>query len=243
METILNPNWNRLAVLGFAIMALASHMVAQAPVRSYSSLELPKLELATQKVQMEELLSRAPASLIEKNDGRDFIYKTVASGLPESYKARAGEIASTLITQANKYHLDPVFLLAVIKTESRFNPLAHGRHGDIGLMQLLPKTGQWMASRMKIKGHIDLRDPILNIKIGAAYFAYLRKHFGSKGSRYLAAYNMGIRNVHKLLKEDKEPLIYATRVLKNYRDLYAKWSASVAPQKQAELAPYRGDDT
>jgi soluble lytic murein transglycosylase len=226
MEAILNPNWNKLAVITFAVGALASRMVAQAPVHQYSSLQLPRLEIETQMIQVKELLPRAPASLDVKNDGRAFIYETISRSLPSAYKGRAGEIAGTLIAQANKYHLDPIFLLAVIKTESRFNPLAHGRHGDIGLMQLLPKTGVWMANRLKLKGRIDLRDPILNIKIGAAYFAYLRAHFGAKGSRYLAAYNMGIRNVHKLLKEDKEPLIYAERVLKNYSALYAKYASA-----------------
>jgi hypothetical protein len=232
MEAILNPNWNKLAVFTFAVGALACRMVGQASSHNYSTLELPKLEIETQKIQIKELLTRTPASLTEKSDGRGFIYETLAKNLPASYKARAGEIARTLIAEANKHHLDPVFLLAVIKTESRFNPLAHGRHGDLGLMQLLPKTGHWMALRMKMKGRIDLRDPATNIKIGAAYFAFLRARFGSKGSRYLAAYNMGIRNVKKLLKKDKEPMIYAERVLKNYRDLYAKWSATISANKQ-----------
>lgn len=225
-----------MAALTFAVGAIASRMVAQTPIYSYPSWELPKLEIETQKVQVKELLTRAPSSLIEKADGRAFIYATLAKNLPGAYQARAADIAKTLIAEANKYHLDPIFLLAVIKTESRFNPLAQGRHGDVGLMQVLPKTGHWMAGRLKMKGHIDLRDPIVNIKIGAAYFAFLRKHFGSKGSRYLAAYNMGIRNVHRLLKKDKEPMIYATRVLKNYRKLYAQWSASQNAGKQIVAA-------
>jgi soluble lytic murein transglycosylase-like protein len=71
-----------------------------------------------------------------------------------------------------------------------------------------------------MKGKVDLTNPVTNIKIGTAYLAHLRKHFGAKGSRYLAGYNMGIHNVHKLLKIDKEPVAYASRVLENYRSLY-----------------------
>lgn len=229
METLLNPNWNKLAVFTFAVGALASRMVAQAPVY-VPSFELPQLQVEMQKEQVKELLERAPSSLIEGSDGRGFIYKTLAAHLPIAFQPQAGEIAHTLISEANKYNLDPIFLLAVIQTESRYNPMARGRHGDLGLMQLLPNTGLWMAKRLKLQGRVDLRDPVTNIKIGAAYFAFLRKHFGAKGSRYLAAYNMGIRNVHRLLKEDKEPMLYASRVLKNYRSLYTQWSASKLSQ-------------
>lgn len=227
MDTLLNPNWNKLAVFTFTVGALASRMVAQAPVY-VPSFELPQLQIEIQREQVKELLERAPSSLVEGSDGRSFIYKTLAQHLPAAYQSQAGEIAHTLIVEANKYNLDPIFLLAVIQTESRYNPMARGRHGDLGLMQLLPKTGLWMAKRMKLAGQIDLRNPVTNIKIGAAYFAFLRKHFGAKGSRYLAAYNMGIRNVHRLLKEDKEPTLYAARVLKNYRSLYMQWSNSLS---------------
>src|SRR5206468_2508407 len=106
---------------------------------------------------------------------RRFIYDILAKNLPAAYSDRAYEIAQVLIEEANKYRLDPVFLLAVIKTESHFNPKARGHHGDVGLMQVLPKTGQWIARRLKMTGTVDLTDPIVNIKIGAAYFAHLRK--------------------------------------------------------------------
>lgn len=238
MEMILNTNWNwnRLAVFTFTVGALACRVVTQNPAAAFPAFELPRLQIETQKKQVKELLVRAPASLVEGHDARGFIYNTLAQNLPPAFQARAGDIAQILISEANKYHLDPIFLLAVIQTESHYNPLARGHHGDLGLMQLLPKTGHWVAKRLKMSGRVDLRDPATNIKIGAAYFAFLRQHFGSKGSRYLAAYNMGIRNVHRLLKKDKEPLLYASRVLKNYRSLYTQWADSLPSQKHTIAA-------
>jgi hypothetical protein len=47
---------------------------------------------------------------------------------------------------------------------------------------------------------------------------------------------MGIRNVHKLLRADKEPMIYAKRVLKNYRELYTKWAATLPKVQQTVAA-------
>lgn len=157
-----------------------------------------------------------------------YIYHTIQASLPKEYRPQSQLIAETLINEANKNGLDPLFLLAVIKTESSFNPKAIGRNGDSGLMQLVPKTAHWVAKRMGMHEPVNLLDPVTNIRIGAAYFARLRSHFGGVGSRYLAAYNMGTRNVHRLLKDAKEPKLYANRVVENYQGLYKAWSATLA---------------
>jgi soluble lytic murein transglycosylase-like protein len=206
-------------ILIIAMSVIGSFRLAQITRRP--SHRLPQLNIKTQMRQLSELLPR-PASTKGNVDSRDFIFSTFARELPFIYKDRAELIAYTLISESNKYNLDPLFVLAVIETESHFNPRAHGKRGDIGLMQILPDTSEWMAHRLKMKGRVDLRDPLMNIKIGTAYLAHLRKHFGPVGSRYLAAYNMGIHNVHKLLAREKEPILYANRVLKNYRDLYQR---------------------
>ena len=131
--------------------------------------------------------------------------------------------------------MDPLFLMAVIATESQFNPKARGSHGEIGLMQVLPKTAKWIAPQAGIKrNQINLEDPALNIRIGATYFAKLRKTFEGKGTRYVSAYNMGSKNVRKLLKSNKEPKIYSARVIGNYTAFYARiGSTTLASQRVA----------
>lgn len=225
MESVLDLNWNKLSVAGFIACTMASAWTSMPQSSTiHMAIELPRLQIVAQKQQARELLTRVPTSLtgneeIERRLGL-YIYHTLQASLPVSYRDQSQEIAVTLINEANRYKLDPLFLLAVIKTESGFNPLAVGRHGDSGLMQLLPKTGQWVGHQIGIRGQVNLLNPIVNIKIGAAYFAHLRRHFAGVGSRYLAAYNMGTRNVHRLLKEAKEPMIYATQVVNNYRAFY-----------------------
>jgi soluble lytic murein transglycosylase len=218
-----------LALFLFAAAAVTGFHYAEVTRRPAH--RLPKLNSETQLVQISELLPR-PASARGQVDGRDFIYSTLMQKLPLGYQSRAEKVAFTLISESNKYDLDPLFVLAVIQTESRFNPRARGHNGEIGLMQILPESSVWLAHRMKLKGHIDLRDPVMNIKIGTAYLAHLRSHFGPVGSRYLAAYNMGIHNVHKLLAKDKEPIRYANRVLKNYRDLYQKFGVLIPAETE-----------
>lgn len=228
MDSVRNNTLLRCLILGF--IAIAGYRWAR--ISAHHGLNLPEIEIESQMAQLNELLPDSSRSVAWNIDLRDFIYDTLAEGLPAEYQSRTEAIARALISEANKYNLDPLFLLAVIKTESGFNPMAIGRHGEVGLMQLMPKTGYWMAHRLKTAGPLDLRDPVVNIKLGAEYLAHLRKHFDSKGSRYVAAYNMGIHNVHKLLKKDKEPIFYPKRVLKNYSELYEKLAGSIPSQTE-----------
>ena len=48
---------------------------------------------------------------------------------------------------AENYRLEPQLLAAVIYQESKFDPDARSASGAVGLMQLLPETGQGIADR------------------------------------------------------------------------------------------------
>jgi soluble lytic murein transglycosylase len=135
--------------------------------------------------------------------------------------------------------MDPLFLLAVIATESQFNLKAHGLHGEIGLMQILPKTAHWLATRAGLPRNFDLHDPAVNIRVGAAYFARLRKKFNGIGTRYVAAYNMGTSNVRRLLALRAEPRIYPDKVLVNYRKLYGALASNVTGDSARHVASMR----
>ena len=57
---------------------------------------------------------------------------------------------------------------AVMWVESRHNPRATGRDGEIGIMQILPSTAKFLGFR----GHIaQLRKPAVNIHFGTRYLA------------------------------------------------------------------------
>ncbi len=43
---------------------------------------------------------------------------------------------------AERHHVDPALVRAVIETESNWNPSAISRKGAVGLMQLIPTTAQ-----------------------------------------------------------------------------------------------------
>ena len=50
-----------------------------------------------------------------------------------------------------KNKIDPFLVAAVIKNESNFDRKAVSKVGAIGLMQIMPDTGAWIAEQMGIK--------------------------------------------------------------------------------------------
>ena len=133
-------------------------------------------------------------------------------------RADAEIIARAVTNEGERNHIDPVMLLAVIKTESQFRSDVVGLRGELGLMQILPATAVWMARRIGLPAHFNLRDPATNIRIGAAYLAHLRTVFRKVSVRYVGAYNMGAANVRRLIAGDSEPTVYPAKVLKHYRN-------------------------
>ena len=117
--------------------------------------------------------------------------------LLESYAAplvehEAETIAYAVYVASLKYSLSPKMILAVIATESAFDPYAVSPKGAVGLMQIMPSTGQYLATELGFgwEGAERLTDPWLNIECGAYYLKALMRRFGSIETA-LVAYNYG----------------------------------------------------
>jgi len=224
--------------IGLAIAAatLTSALYNNFDFFHWPALNVPVMETVNEASRIEhakELLGGGyKGSDAQKLEGRtalnEMIYQEVQNSLAPKWKAHARSIARTVIAESGKYKMDPVFVLAVIKTESKFNPAAIGRFGEIGLMQIKPDTAEWIARKFGIawQGKKTLENPSSNIKIGLAYMNYLRTEFNGKALKYVSAYNMGPRNVRRLLAKNVKPAEYSSRVMKNYGELYAKISDS-----------------
>lgn len=70
-----------------------------------------------------------------------------------------------------QYRVDPFLAVAVIKNESGFNPDAESKTGALGLMQIMPETGSWIAKSTDFPNFKAkmLMLPELNIKFGCWY--------------------------------------------------------------------------
>ncbi|VVE27156.1 lytic transglycosylase domain-containing protein [Pandoraea fibrosis] len=87
---------------------------------------------------------------------------------------RAAEVAS----------VDAALLHAIIDVESGYDPQAVSGKGAIGLMQVLPRTGERFGVRR-------LEDPAENVRAGASYLRWLLTRFDGDLPLVLAAYNAG----------------------------------------------------
>ena len=91
---------------------------------------------------------------------------------------------------APEYQLAPQLVLAVMASESNFDPLAVSSKNAQGLMQLIPAT----AERFKVR---KISDPAQNIRGGMAYLRWLLAYFEGDIALTLAAYNAGERAVDR----------------------------------------------
>jgi soluble lytic murein transglycosylase len=103
-----------------------------------------------------------------------------------------------VVGHAENYGLEPQLVAAVIYQESKFDADAVSESGAVGLMQLLPETGQGIADRTGGDEWTpeDLHNPELNIRYGSWYLRHLLDKYGDEDLA-LAAYNAGQANVDR----------------------------------------------
>lgn len=106
---------------------------------------------------------------------------------------------------SSQYNLDPLLVLAVIKTESKFDDDAHSHKNAVGLMQITVDTGQWAAKEMGYNtfSKEDLYNEEYNIKMGCWYLRRLNDTFDKDMDLTIAAYNAGPTNVQSWLDNRK----------------------------------------
>lgn len=107
-----------------------------------------------------------------------------------------------IVTYSHKNNVDPFLTAAVIKNESGFKPGAVSRAGAIGLMQIMPDTGQWIAEQMGLKNYslASLYQPETNIRMGCWYLSELHHEFKGNMVLLLIAYNAGRGNTKVWMK-------------------------------------------
>jgi len=142
------------------------------------------------------------------------------------YQARTGltdaevaQLAETIVVEARRYHFDPSLVLAVIHVESRFDTYAVSPKDALGLMQLLPSTGEALAPIVGVEwaGPRTLFDPVANVRLGVAYLRQLTDRYNGSVRTALVAYNWGPGRIDQFVRAgDPLPHEYSQLVLAAY---------------------------
>ncbi len=127
--------------------------------------------------------------------------------IPNSVQKKAERFSEEVTAAAVKERLPPELILAVIETESSFNPMARSHIPAYGLMQIVPRTAgrdatRYLYGESKILAPSYLYEIDKNIGVGSAYlhllyYRYMRKIENPISRLYcvIAAYNTGASNV------------------------------------------------
>lgn len=144
---------------------------------------------------------------------------------------------------AQEFGLEPAHLYAVVLAESSFRPDAVSSVGALGLMQIMPETGKWLAGKLDMQDTFTpdmLTDPAVNMRLGSWYLRFLLDRYDGDMTCATAAFHAGQGTVDKWLSnptyspdgttlafiEYDSTSNYVKKVLKYYEKYLALLAAS-----------------
>ncbi|MGH1396590.1 MAG: transglycosylase SLT domain-containing protein [Trichormus sp.] len=102
---------------------------------------------------------------------------------------------------SSQRQLNPLLVTALMRQESRFERKIKSVAGATGLMQVMPDTGKWIASKIQVDNKtLNLEDPNDNIMLGTWYLNYTHERYNNNSMLAIASYNAGPGNVSRWLQ-------------------------------------------
>ena len=184
-----------LSLLLFIPALGASHLLPQEPA----------FELPVPLPPAPEPLTAAPPKQLLK------IHAILTSHRPDIAPDESWRWAEVILEESSKRHLDPLLVLALIRVESNFRPWAISPKGARGMMQIMPKTGKFIARSLADEYGLHaaaftpeaLDDPVLNLRFGIYYLHNMRNKFQDLHLA-LTAYNVGPSETQSRIDNDLE---------------------------------------
>lgn len=136
---------------------------------------------------------------------------------------------------SERYQVDPIWVMAVMWTESHFRPDALSPKMAFGPMQIMPDTATYLAQQLGRR--MNYLIPKDNIEMGVFYLRWLLERFGNNYVYATVAYNMGPYWVQKRLR-DGGPVGVDNNYLNKVRDFYAHLSARYTGLFTQRKMPY-----
>ncbi len=154
----------------------------------------------------------------------------------------------TILKWSKQRSLNPLLTISLIRQESRFEKDIGSVAGAKGLMQIMPTTGEWVATKANVKTY-SLVNPEDNIALGTWYLDYTHDRYDNHSMLAVASYNAGPGNVAKWVQryglEDADAFVqkipfpetkgYVEAVFGNYWNYLRLYN----PEMQALLENYQ----
>ncbi len=118
--------------------------------------------------------------------------------------SRAQELIFMFKNAAKTYNIDEKILIAVAHKESTFNANSQGGSGSLGMMQVMPSTGERYGL-----GREQLLDAETSINFGAMYLSERIAAYGGDLTKGFSAYNQGSVAVNRGTYSTR----YASRII------------------------------
>jgi soluble lytic murein transglycosylase len=107
--------------------------------------------------------------------------------------------AELIVDNAGKNGQPAALEFAIVREESAFDPLTESFANAVGLTQLTPPPAKRFAQGLPYSREA-LRDPAINVAIGARELGYLWKYYDHDAALVIAGYNAGEGAVNRWLK-------------------------------------------
>ena len=151
---------------------------------------------------------------MKRTSGLHVIYSVTIQLVPNHLDKRAHKYLGMVRKASEKYGVDESLILAIMQTESSFNPYAVSGSDALGLMQVVQHTAGKDVFVQKGKWGTPSRsylfDPENNIDTGTAYLAILQNNYlggiqNPTSRRYavITAYNGGAGSVLRVFSSDR----------------------------------------
>lgn len=177
------------------------------------SVELQKKILEKEEIQRIAAVEAQYAALREKTKVTPPTYKVLkyTAKLPaNSLSKRAKKYKPFAEKESQRFDIPVALVMAIMHSESAFQPKAKSAVPAYGLMQIVPRTAGHDVNKMirKIDKPMQVKElyvPSINVETGSAYLSILDKRYlksitDPKSRLYctIAAYNTGAGNVAKV---------------------------------------------
>jgi len=180
-----------------AALAVGVNVTARAEIWGYVD-ETGAARISTQKLDDRyQLFFKGSTTFEAPDDAADIQSRAAFERTPIFNRVmdqpNAGRFEPLIEQYAKLQQLDPALVKAIIAVESSFQPNAVSVKGAVGLMQIIPETGQRYGVVADATRSIEqkLRDPAINLRVGTRYLHDLLVLFADDLELALAAYNAG----------------------------------------------------